>query len=208
MAELSEGALTATESRIERLNDYWRKHPIVTPSGHAGACATRVFHDGRFDAGGRLYGTWTGLDKDTKRLHCTIDGEPICEIDIRASQPTLLSCLLGEKLTNISEKQTWYDVYIELTELTFYDEEAWSKVHEMGVDPVKRTRTIAKSVVMQLIGLGNSNKTSPSQELIDQTGVTPEEWKLFAHKLKVAIPALNRLEPRYDSAGNLSGNPP
>jgi hypothetical protein len=66
------------------------------PNGHAAACATRVYHDGRFDAGGRLYGAWTGLDKDTQRLHCTIDGEPICEIDIRGSQPTLLSCLLGD----------------------------------------------------------------------------------------------------------------
>ena len=212
MLQVSEEALTASESRIQKLNAHWRKHPIVMSNGHAADCAMRVFHDGRFDAGGRLYGAWTGLDKDTKRLHCTIDNEPICEIDIRASQPTLLSCLLGDKLTNVSENQTWWDVYVELTNLTFYDDEAWDQYlaeFEAGashsIDPVKRTRTIAKSVVMQLIGLGNANKISPTKELREETGVTQEEWYFFATKLRQAIPALERLEPRYNQTGELSG---
>lgn len=208
MLGLDEGMLTASESRMQRLNNYWHMHPIVMPSGHAAACARRVFHDGRFDAGGRLYGAWTGLDKDTRRLLCTIDGEPICEIDIRASQPTLLSCLLGEKPTNLSDAQTWHDVYLQLTELAFFDVEAWNQFKaepDTAIDPIKRTRTIAKSVVMQLIGLGNPNKLSPSEELIAETGVTQQEWLFFLDKLKAAIPALNRLEPRYDNYGNLSG---
>lgn len=53
----------ASEGRIERLNAFWKRHPLVLPDGHAAASATRVSHDGRMDAGGRLYGAWTGLDK-------------------------------------------------------------------------------------------------------------------------------------------------
>ena len=56
----NEDAFTASESRIQALNDFWRQHPLELPNGHAAASATRVFHDGRFDAGGRIYGGWTG----------------------------------------------------------------------------------------------------------------------------------------------------
>ena len=101
---LSEGGLRASESRIQRLNQHWLRHPLELPNGHALASATRTFHDSRFDAGGRIYGGWTGLDQKDKRLHCTIDGEPVVEIDIRASQPTLLSSLLGYKLGGLGPK--------------------------------------------------------------------------------------------------------
>ena len=66
---LSEGGLRASESRIQRLNQHWLRHPLELPNGHALASATRTFHDSRFDAGGRIYGGWTGLDQKSKRLH-------------------------------------------------------------------------------------------------------------------------------------------
>lgn len=40
---------------------------------------TRVFHDGRLDSGGRLYGPWTGMDQKSHRLYCTIDDAPVVE---------------------------------------------------------------------------------------------------------------------------------
>ena len=42
---LNEEAHTASESRIQALNDFWRQHPLELPNGHAAASATRTFHD-------------------------------------------------------------------------------------------------------------------------------------------------------------------
>ena len=64
------------------------------PNGHTGASVSRIYHDGRMDAGGRLYGLWTASVEDD-RLEATIDGDPVCEIDICASQPTLFKLPVG-----------------------------------------------------------------------------------------------------------------
>ena len=82
--------LRVIERRVQALNEFWFNHPLVMPNGHAGASVSRIYHDGRMDAGGRLYGLWTASGEDD-RLGATIDGEPVCEIDICASQPTFLA---------------------------------------------------------------------------------------------------------------------
>ena len=59
-------------------------------------------------------GTVAGLTSSlTKRLHMRIDDEPICEIDLNGSQPTLFSALLGIRM-NVGE--TWTDVYASVVE--------------------------------------------------------------------------------------------
>ena len=196
----------ASESRIERLNAFWRQHPLVLPNGHSAASATRVYHDGRMDAGGRLYGAWTGLDKATKRLHCTIDGEPICELDIRASQPTLFSSLLGYRMGGLGKGNTWGDVYAELSSLWAVDT-WWSDLDPLidKIELIKRNRKVAKGVVVALIGSGNSLKATASEELAKEQGLTQSGWVSFRNTLNRTIPALECLEPRYDNKGNLSG---
>ncbi|WP_416915389.1 MAG: hypothetical protein ACMUJJ_15685 [Roseicyclus sp.] len=193
---------TASQARVEALCAYWKQHPLVFPDGSAVACATRVFSDGDMEVGGRLYGRWTNK-KSEKRLEATIDGEPILSLDIAASQPTLLSVLLGVKL-KISAYGTWYDVYTQLTNLWGYGAttEAW---YERGDEIVKRNRTIAKGVVMELIGTGNVNKAKPSVALVEKTNITQEEWDYFKAKIIEAVPAMLKLWPRYDSQGNVSG---
>lgn len=206
-------ALRASERLIGRLNNFWRDHPIELPNGSVAASATRVFHDGSFTSGGRLYGAWTMLNnKQGERLQCTIDGEPICELDIRASQPTLLSCLLGTRMKNVSDQGTWHDPYLQLTGLTFYDEAAWDQYleefydsGEAKIEPTKRTRLIAKAAVMEMIGSGDPNKSNPTDDLVASTEVSKKEWDLFKAHLKDVIPALNKLEPRYDNNGQLDG---
>ncbi len=42
-------------------------------------------------------------------------------------------------------------------------------------------------------------------ELVKDFGLTPEGWLLFRDKLLETVPALNALEPRYDSKGRLDG---
>lgn len=203
---LNEGACRASESRLQRLNDFWFKHPLVLPSGHAAASVTRVFHDGRLDAGGRLYGAWTGLDQKESRLNCTIDGEPVVEIDIRASQPTLLSSLLGYRLGGLGPLGEWGDVYAELSSLANIDH-WWSVVDDTidVIDQIKRNRNVAKGVVMALIGSGLPLKSRATTELAESFGLTPQGWKLFRDRLVETIPALNQLEPRYDEQGYLHG---
>lgn len=211
LAPIFASALTAQIRRIQALNDFWRLHPMEMASGHAAACVTRVFHDGRGDAGGRLYGAWTSHES-SYRLQATIDGQSICQIDIRGSQPTLLSALLGVKLNTGGQPHIWHDVYTELTALWGYDANKMSQdeFHEnlMADDnpnPFKRPRNIAKGVIMEMIGLGNYQKAKPSPELVEKTKVTQEEWDHFSERLIEAIPALKMLEPRHDDKGKLSG---
>ena len=199
----NEDALTASESRIQTLNDFWRQHPLELPNGHAAASATRTFHDSRFDAGGRIYGGWTGLDQKSKRLHCTIDGEPVVEIDIRASQPTLLSSLLGYKLGGLGPQGEWEDVYSELSHLASVHH-YWTIVDDK-IELIKRNRNVAKGVVMALIGSGLPLKSRATSELVKDFGLTPQGWSLFRERLVEAVPALNDLEPRYNSKGQLEG---
>ena len=170
------------------------------------ASATRVFHDGRFDAGGRIYGGWTGLDQKSKRLQCTIDGEPVVEIDIRASQPTLLSSLLGYKLGRLGPQDEWDDVYGELSNLASVHH-YWTIVDDKidKIELIKRNRNVAKGVVMALIGSGLPLKAKATSELVKDYGLTPQGWSLFRDKLVTTIPALNDLEPRYDQKGQLDG---
>ena len=203
---LNQEAHIASESRIQRLNSFYRNHPIELPNGHAAASVTRVFHDSRFDAGGRLYGAWTGLDRDQKRIHCNIDGEPVVEIDIRASQPTLLSSLLGFKLGGLGPDGEWDDVYGQLSNLT-ETHHYWTLIDDTidKIELIKRNRKVAKAVVMEVIGSGLSLKSKATSELVRDFGLTPEGWIHFRGKLKETIPALNELEPRYDEKGKLSG---
>lgn len=195
-----------SDSRIERLNAFWRCNPLILPNGHAAASATRVYHDGRMDAGGRLYGAWTGLDKATERLHCTIGGEPICELDIRASQPTLFSSLLGYRMGGLGKGDTWGDVYAELSSLWAVN--TWWADHDLLIDKIDlitRNRKVSKGVVVALIGSGNSLKAKASEELANEHGLTQTGWLSFRDTLIRTIPALECLEPRYDKDGNLSG---
>jgi len=202
------GSYKSAEDGVKDLNEFWRKHPLQMPDGNAAACATRVYHDGRIDAGGRFYGLWTNQDGSV-RLQATIDGEPVCEIDIKGSQPTLLSSLLGVKLNGVSDHGTWYDVYTQITGLWSYgatDEGIFDPMKNPDtVDPMVRIGSIAKGVIMEIIGTGNVNKDRPSSEFREKHSVTQEEWDYCKAKLIEAIPALKQLEPRYGATGNLEG---
>lgn len=189
--------------RVEALSAYWKSHPLVFPDGTAAASATRIFTDGRMDVSGRLYGRWTNKPAN-QRLECTIDGKSIVSLDIAASQPTLLSALLGVKLRHLSDTESWYDPYTQLTGL--WDQGLGINMTEYEVSTeIKRSRTIAKRVIMEMIGTGNPSKQKPSSDLVKEIAVTQDEWDFYQEKLIDAIPALEKLEPRYDNNGNLSG---
>ena len=201
---LDRDAHRASESRIQSLNEFWLDHPLVLPNGNAAASATRVFHDGRFDAGGRIYGAWTGLDQKEHRIHCTIDDELICEIDIRASQPTLFSSLLGYKLGGLEKNSKWGDVYGEMSGL-LKTNHSWTRQADDidAIELMKLNRNIAKQVVMAVLGTGIAEKPKLTEEVGGY--LKPDSWKHFRETLQQIIPAFEKLEPRYDKDGKLTG---
>ena len=110
-----------TSKDIERLNTFYRDHPLALPrldngSQKYAACCTRIYHDGSMDSGGRLYGAWSDMGSHY-RLQSTIDGETVVEIDLNASQPTLFSSLMGMKM-DVGE--SWNDLpkLVEAIELS------------------------------------------------------------------------------------------
>ena len=48
-------------------------------------------------------------------------------------------------------------------------------------------------------------KSKATSELIKDFGLTPEGWLRFRNKLLETVPALNALEPRYNSKVHLDG---
>ena len=142
---------TAAARAVMEMNAYWAKHPLTLPATNTDraqlfACATRIFHDGSLVSGGRWYGGWTNLKSD-KRLHMRIDDEPICEIDLNGSQPTLFSALLGIRM-NVGE--TWTDVYASVVERLDAGEER------------SLLRKMVKQVIVEMLGSGNCNRTGPA----------------------------------------------
>jgi hypothetical protein len=196
-------AIDQQNERIKALLNYWREHPLMFPDGNGTSCATRVFSDSSLRVGGRLYGSWTILPPK-KRLECTIDGEVLVQLDICASQPTLLSVLLGVKMRHLGANEDWNDPYIELTGLgTFGVTDGQSD--EECTAAKARARGIAKDVLLEIIGTGNVEKDHPSEDLVKKWSITQVQWDYFKAKLIDAIPALEKLEPRYDSKGNPTG---
>ena len=142
---------TAAARAVMEMNAYWAKHPLTLPATNTDraqlfACATRIFHDGSLISGGRWYGGWTNL-KSHKRLHMRIDDEPICEIDLNGSQPTLFSALLGIRM-NVGD--TWTDVYSAVVDRLDAGEER------------SLLRKMVKQVIVEMLGSGNCNRTGPA----------------------------------------------
>ena len=70
---------------------------------------------------------------------------------------------------------------------------------------MKRNRSVAKKVVMALIGSGISLKAKATDDLAKDFGLTDTGWKLFRDQLIKTIPAFDELEPRYNSKGDVDG---
>eukprot|EP00918_Siedleckia_nematoides_P023965 GHVU01051695.1.p1 GENE.GHVU01051695.1~~GHVU01051695.1.p1 ORF type:complete len:482 (+),score=38.69 GHVU01051695.1:656-2101(+) len=190
---------TAAARSVMEMNAYWAKHPLTLPATNTDraqlfSCATRIFHDGSLISGGRWYGGWTNLKSD-KRLHMRIDDEPICEIDLNGSQPTLFSALLGIRM-NVGE--TWTDVYVSVVERLDADEEE------------TLLRKMVKQVIVEMLGSGNCNRNGPAST---KPPKNPDEPQLFFdtdHSKRMYLqiqrealevfPALKQLDAKYYNA--------
>ena len=162
---------------LKEMNDYWQQHPLFNPiKQEYYAAATRIFHNNSIKSGGRYYGGWSKIPSD-QRLQFTIDGEPVCEIDLNASLPTLLSCLVSKPM-RIGE--TWTDAYQSLVD---------------QVPSIENARDKVKQVFVELIGTGNPNKREPSKQsknILENV----EEFILIRDLALEMYPALNDLNKK------------
>lgn len=174
---------------VEGLNTFWREHPLALPRigngvrGYA-ACATRVFHDGALDRGGRYYGAWTTLNSEY-RLQSTIEGEPLAEIDLNASQPTLFSSMLGMRMY---VGEMWEDLYaivashVDLSGIDVEDD-----------DTTKRNKI--KQVTVEVIGLGDAFKRQEAEQ--GRFTFLDGEYARYRDALIKVVPALHQLQNIY-----------
>lgn len=185
------------KDEVEELKKFNQLHPLRLPSnGTTGALygsVSRIFHNGRLDAGGRFYGGYTGLNGDL-RLKSTIDGEPIVQIDLNAAQPILFSSLMGYRIKDTGrENGGWYDLYGEMA-----IELVWSD-HDQLDDERKK----CKAVGVEVIGYGNPHKKRPSAELKSEHGITTDwEFEIYRDKILQWVPALQYLDMNYLNGAN------
>ena len=137
---------------VKQMNALWLQHPLHLPKTHSStemyyASATRIYHNGNFDSGGRWYGGWTSLTRETRK-HLTMAGEPVVEVDLNASLLTLLSCVVSQPMKC---GDTWDDAYAVVAERLEIDE------------PYEVSRAKVKQVVVELIGTGNPHKAEPAE---------------------------------------------
>ena len=168
---------------VKQMNAMWLQHPLHLPTTHSSkemyfASATRIFHNGNFDSGGRWYGGWTSLTRETRK-HLTIDGETVVEVDLNASLLTLLSCVVSQPMQC---GDTWDDAYAVVAERLEFDE------------PYEVSRAKVKQVIVELIGAGNPHKAEPSAKdedsPFDDSETSKKQFNHIRELCHQAYPAL------------------
>jgi len=177
---------------VNLLVTYWKDHPLELPLTENSftpyaACATRIYHNGKLDSGGRYYGAWTNVSSK-QRLKGLIDDEPLVEIDLNASQPTLFSSLMGYTM---EVENTWSDLYAGI-------------VRNLGDEEESIKRKKIKQAAVEVIGTGNIAKKHPAKD----SGVTwaeRGEYEFYIASLLSHVPALTHLNTDYyNGAGFIS----
>jgi len=164
------------EADIRELNEFLARFNL-TGGRHDGY--TRVFNNHSWKAGGRLYSG--GKDSyqrmpEVKRHKMTINGEPVAEIDIKASFLTMYHALVGKPLEGSSDPYA-----------------------RTGLD-----RSIAKLWMVASFGNSKPAKRWPAEMIEDYRKDTgkdlPEQAKAkdVARKMLETFPALKRLEDHND----------
>lgn len=180
------------KDEVDELNKFYQLHPLRLPAnGFTGVlCGSvgRIFHNGRLDAGGRFYGSYTGLEGG-HRLKSTIDGQPIVQIDLNAAQPILFSSLMGYRIKDTGrENGGWYDLYGEMAQ----------ELVRGDYGRLDDERSKCKAVGVEVIGYGDPLKKRPSPELKSKHGITSGwEFEIYRDKILEWVPALQNLDRDY-----------
>ena len=150
------------DDRTKALWELWKKAPL-TYGNQKMWQAQRKFSDKALTRGGRFYGAWTNM-RQSERLKCTIEGQPVAEVDVSGMYPTLLCSITGD---------------IPFT-TRFKDPYAVEGIH----------RDEVKAVLGSAIGGGTANQRTPTK-MIKEVGITQER---LSEIRKVIIPKFKCLE--------------
>jgi hypothetical protein len=91
------------EGDVRELNEFLRRFELLGGE-HNGYI--RVFNNGSWDKGGRLWSVGKGNYQqmpEAERVKMTINGEPVAEIDIKACQLTIYHATIGDPLEGSSD---------------------------------------------------------------------------------------------------------
>lgn len=80
------------QKTVAQLNDHLSCHSLVDAKGRPVDTTLRRILTGNLRGGGRLYADYQNMPEED-RLNCTIDSEPVCEIDLKASHVAILAAL-------------------------------------------------------------------------------------------------------------------
>lgn len=80
------------QEKVIRLNDHLSRHPLLDVTGKPLDTTLRRIFAGDLKNGGRLYADYQNIPEED-RLRSTIDEEPVCEIDLKASHVAILAAL-------------------------------------------------------------------------------------------------------------------
>ena len=89
--------VTPIEQQMKEINNLLRKHPLQDADGTAGGGCRRIFNNSNLECGGRLQGGWQNVNSE-KRLRMTIDGERLCEIDLKACFLFIANAVTGHTM--------------------------------------------------------------------------------------------------------------
>lgn len=86
--------IEAIDDRTRALWAKWKQTPLVY-NNQTMFIAPRRFNNAELTRGGRFYGPWTTMRK-VERLECTIEGQPVSEVDVSGMNLTLLCSITGQ----------------------------------------------------------------------------------------------------------------
>ncbi len=139
------------DNRTKALWSLWKSSPL-TYGDLKMWTAPRSFSDEALNKGGRFYGPWTSM-KPQQRLHCTIDDQPVAEVDVSGMYLTLLFAISGQS--------PFQDKFSDPYQLPSLE----------GI-----TREEIKAVINSAIGGGTTHQTQPTKMIknagIDQDRLT------------------------------------
>jgi hypothetical protein len=159
------------ERDVKELNEFLARFKI-TGARHEGYI--RTFNNCAWDKGGRLYSVGEGnyqLMPEHKRLEMKINGEPVAEIDIKASHLTIYHAMVGEPLEGLSDP--------------------YARAVGVGID-----RDVAKRWCLESLGHG-APKTKWSSETVKdyrEKGQELPKARTVTKAMLEAFPALKKLE--------------
>lgn len=156
---------------LTKINKIIQKHQVMLSDRFEVQGVKRSFSNLDAKRGGRFYAPWTNLKSEDRKSQLTIDGQPVCEVDISNCHLRILAASLGHTLPD-------GDLYGSIT---------------------GATRPVVKALFVEMVGAGNAHKanlTNDSKEALLKQGVN--DWGDLSkvnEELRVKFPFLEKLRP-------------